>query len=231
MSYLHDLYFDCFQTTKRHSYNSCSIHKPIFSSFHAAVYPVDVTTNRSCVTRIIGHKSLTVHRICTKCDTRIRLWTPFLCAKFQGDQSTCLRFIAIFASVRKEEKKTKKKKRRKNRNFGCWYLRNGLSDFLQIWNVDSPSWRATLQQMWLQSDKGSPRYKGVKMTFSFFLLIYPRCGTLASCAARHTIVCLDTVYTSLCHYHTNDVLALSYWWPLVTMPLLCCICHYCDILS
>ena len=42
----------------------------------------------------------------------IRLWTPFLCAKFQGDRSTCLRFIAIFASVRKdeEEKKNQEKK-------------------------------------------------------------------------------------------------------------------------
>ena len=43
----------------------------------------------------------------------MRLWTSLLCAKFQGDQSTRLRFIAIFASVRKdeeeEEKKTKKK--------------------------------------------------------------------------------------------------------------------------
>ena len=41
----------------------------------------------------------------------MRLWTPFLCAKFQGDRITRFRFIAIFASVRKdeEEKKTKKK--------------------------------------------------------------------------------------------------------------------------
>ena len=52
-----------------------------------------------------------------------------------------------------------------------------------------------------------------------------------------TVLCIScrlyayTVYTSLCHYHTNDVLALSYWQPLVMMPLLCCICHYCDILS
>ena len=99
--------------------------------------------------------------------------------------------IAIFASVRKdveEEKKTKKKQR----NFGHSYLGNGLSDFLQIWNVDSPSWRATLQQIWFQSDEVSPRYKCVKMTFSFFLSIYSRCGAPASWAARHTIVCLDT---------------------------------------
>ena len=116
----------------------------------------------------------------------MRLWTPFLCAKFQGDRSTRLRFIAIFASVQKDEEK--------KRNFGRSYLGNGLSDFLQIWNVDSPSWRATLQQIWFQSDKLSPRYKSVKMTFSFFLSIYSRCGAPASWAARHTIVCLDYYY-------------------------------------
>ena len=100
-----------------------------------------------------------------------------------------MRFIAIFASVQKD-KEGKEKKRRKNRNFGCSYLGNGLSDFLQIWNVDSPSWWATLQKIWLKSHKGSPRYKGVKITFSFFLSIYPRCDVPISWAARHTIVCL-----------------------------------------
>ena len=59
--------------------------------------------------RIIGNKSLTVHRICTKFDTKVCLWTPFLCAKFQGDRSTRVRFIAIFASVRKHEEKKEKK--------------------------------------------------------------------------------------------------------------------------
>ena len=34
----------------------------------------------------------------------------------------------------------------------------------------------------------------MKMTFSFFLSIYSRCGAPASWAARHTIVCLDVVY-------------------------------------
>ena len=33
----------------------------------------------------------------------------------------------------------------------------------------------------------------MKIAFSFFLLIYSRCGAPASWAARHTIVCLDTV--------------------------------------
>ena len=76
----------------------------------------------------------------TKFDARIRLWTPFLCAKFQGDRSTRLLVIAIFASVRKDEEEDEEKKR----NFGSSYLGNGRSDFLQIWNVDSPGWRATV---------------------------------------------------------------------------------------
>ena len=90
------------------------------------------------------------------------------------------------------KRRRRKKKRRKKRNFGHSYLGNSLRDFLHIWNVDSPSWWATLQQIWFQSDKVSPRYKSVKMTFSFFLSIYSRCGAPASWAARHTIVCLDT---------------------------------------
>ena len=68
-------------------------------------YSVGVTTNRSCFMQIIGHKSLTVHRICTKLDTRICLWTAFLCATFKGDRSTRLGFIAIFASVPKHEER------------------------------------------------------------------------------------------------------------------------------
>ena len=45
----------------------------------------------------------------TKFDTRICLWTPFLYAKFQGDRSTNLHFIAIFASVQKDEENNKEK--------------------------------------------------------------------------------------------------------------------------
>ena len=73
---------------------------------------VGVTTNRPCFTRIIGHKSLTVHPIYTKVDTRIRRWTAFLCAKFQGDRSMRLSFIALFASL---SAKTRRRRRKKNR--------------------------------------------------------------------------------------------------------------------
>ena len=50
--------------------------------------------------------------------------------------------------------------------------------------------------MWFQSDKESQSYIGVKIAFSFFLLIYSRCGAPASWAARHTIVCLDLIQNS-----------------------------------
>ena len=143
MSYLRGLYLDSFQTTKRHSYDGYSIYIAIFNSFHEAVYPVGVTTNRSCFTRIIGHNSLIIHRISTKFDARIRRWTPFLCAKFQVVRSTRLLVIAIFSSVRKDEEEEKRTKKKKQ-NFGSSYLGNGWSDFLQIWNVDSPGWRATV---------------------------------------------------------------------------------------
>ena len=38
----------------------------------------------------------------------MRLYTPFLCAKFQGNRIRSSRFIAVFVSVRKEEENKKK---------------------------------------------------------------------------------------------------------------------------
>ena len=56
-----------------------------------------------------------------------------------------------------------------------WLLvsRKWLWRFLQVLNVNSSRWRAILQQICFQMDKGSPRYKGVKITLPFFLSIYP----------------------------------------------------------
>ena len=48
----------------------------------------------------------------------------------------------ILQSVRKEvveEEKNEEKKKKKKPNFGRSYLGNGWSDFLQIWNVNSPT--------------------------------------------------------------------------------------------
>ena len=103
--------------------------------------------------------------------------------------------FAFYSNFLQVCEKTKKKKTKKKNETLAAHLGNGLSDFLQIWNVDSSSWRATLQQIWFQSDKLSPRYKSVKMTFSFFLSIYSRCG--APVLGPHdTLPCvlnLDTV--------------------------------------
>ena len=66
MSYLHGLYLDSFQTTKRHSYDGYSIYISIFNSFFQGVYPVGVTNLRPYFTHIIGHNSVYVHRIPTK---------------------------------------------------------------------------------------------------------------------------------------------------------------------
>ena len=89
-------------------------------------------------------------------------------------------------------KKTKKKKTKKLfRNFAGSYLGIGWRDLLQIWYVDSPSWGASLQQVWLNSGEWSQTYIGVKITFFVFLSIHSQCDATASWAARHTIVCLD----------------------------------------
>ena len=97
----------------------------------------------------------------------------------------------ILRSVRNEEDVEEEKTKKVKRNFVRSYLGNGWSDFLHIWYVDYPNWAAHLQQIWFQSDKGSQSYIGVKIAFSFSLLIYSRCGAPVSWAARHTIVCLD----------------------------------------
>ena len=101
MSYLHGLYLDSFQITKRHSYDSYSIYIAIFSSFLLAVYPVGVTDLRPYFTRIIDHNSVNVQRIPTKVGTDIRLNEPFKCAKFQPDWNTHTCFMANFAKCAK----------------------------------------------------------------------------------------------------------------------------------
>ena len=58
-----------------------------------------------------------VYRIPAKVGTEMRLYTPLLCAKFQGNQIWRSRFIAVFVSVRKEEEKEEEKKMKKLSQF------------------------------------------------------------------------------------------------------------------
>ena len=122
---------------KRHSYDSYCIYIAIFSSFLQGVYPVGVTDLRPYFTRIIGHNSVkknNVHRISTKFGTEVRLNESFKCTNFLPDWSTYSCFMADFAKCAKSRRKTKRKKP----NFGRSYL-GSWSDFLQIWNADSPT--------------------------------------------------------------------------------------------
>ena len=49
------------------------------------------------------------------------------------------RICVLWQILRSVQKKVEEKNEEKNPNFGHSYLRNGWSDFFQIWNVDSPT--------------------------------------------------------------------------------------------
>ena len=106
MSYLHDLYLNSFQTTKRHSYDGYSIYITTFNSFLQGVYPVGVTDLQPYFMHIIGHNSVNFHRIPTKVGTEIRL-NEFKCAKFQPYPSTHSCFMADLRSMRNEDEEEK----------------------------------------------------------------------------------------------------------------------------
>ena len=96
MSYLHGLYLDSFQTTKRHSYDGYSIYISIVNSFLQGVYPVGVTDLRPYFIQIIDHNSMNVHWSPTKVGTEICHHEPFKCAKFQPNPKMRLCFMADF---------------------------------------------------------------------------------------------------------------------------------------
>ena len=83
---------------------------------------------------------MNVDRIPTKLGTEIRLNEPFKCATFQLGWSTQLCFMVDFAKCAKSRRKKKNEERKKTQILAACILEMaGLSDFLQIWNVDSPT--------------------------------------------------------------------------------------------
>ena len=70
--------------------------------------PVNILTG--VTRRLLGpHDTLPCVLITATVGTEIRLYTPLLCAKFQGNRIRRSRFIAVFVSVRENRKKNKKK--------------------------------------------------------------------------------------------------------------------------
>ena len=65
---------------------------------------------------------------------RFALMSPLSVPNFSPIGARIRVLWRILQSVRKEEVEEEK-----NPNFGRSYLGNGWSDFLQIWNVDSPT--------------------------------------------------------------------------------------------
>ena len=121
--------------------------------------------------------------IVTEIGTRIRLYTPYQCTKFQQDQSTCLRVRVDFVIC---AKRRRKKKRRTKTNFCLSYLGNTWRDFLQFWNPASPyrrQFHSKFGDLWV---KGHGSMNAWKYTHSRLR------APMASWAARRTTVCLDT---------------------------------------
>ena len=135
-----------------------------------------------------------VYRIPAKVGTDMRLYTPLLCAKFQGDRIWRSRFIAVFVSVRKEEENKKKKKTKK------------LSQFLKSHISGMPEAISLKLGMWSTEVGGSVHSKNHlvssrqhrvtevrKLRFLSSCQYTHGCYAPASWAARHTTACLDSM--------------------------------------
>ena len=108
----------------------------------------------------------------------------FICAKDRGSRVTGLHFIAIFAKCSKRKIKApvwhkKKKMKKLKQTFERSYPANGYCKFNQICCVACPTWRTVVMQKLCALEKGPWSYAHVKKLFSFFLLIYSRCGVPA----------------------------------------------------
>ena len=123
------------------------------------------------------------------------LYTPLLCAKFQSNRIWRSRFIAVFVSVRQEEENKKKKKTKKLSQFFKTHIlgtREAISLKFGMWNTEVGG--SVHSKNRLVSSRWHSATEVRRLCFCFFLSIYSRVlrAALASWAARHTTVCLDT---------------------------------------
>ena len=151
---------------------------------------------------IIAHNSLPVYGIPAKVGTEMRLYTPLLCAKFQGNRITRSRFIAVFVSVRKEEENNKKKKTKKLSQF----LKSHISGIPEAISLEFGMWSTEVggnvhSKICLVPSRQHRATEVRKLRFLSSCQYTHGCCAPASWAARHTTVCLDIyIYIYIVQY-------------------------------
>jgi len=123
---------------------------------------------------------------------RFALMCPFFVPSFRH-------FIVIFLSMQEKEEKN-------DETLGDCFSKKWLERLFQIWYADSPTWWASLQQIWLNLGKRSRNYIGVKITFLFFpvnILAHQLLGQ------HNTLPCV-LIRSSQNHYHIHETNETSY---------------------
>ena len=127
----------------------------------------------------------------------MRLYTPLLCAKFQGDRIWRSRFIAVL-QVCEKRKKNKKKKTKKLSQF----LKSHISGTLEAISLKFGMWSAEVggsvhSKTRLVSSRQHRATEVRKLRFLSSCQYTRGCYAPASWAARHTTVCLYYYFVSL----------------------------------
>ena len=122
----------------------------------------------------------------------MRLYTPLLCAKFQGNRILRSRFIAVCISVRKEEEKLEEKKTKKLSKFLMSHISGKLEAISLKFGMWSPEGGGSVHSKNRLVSLRQHRATEVrKLRFLSSCQYTYGCCAPASWAARHTTVCLD----------------------------------------
>ena len=127
----------------------------------------------------------------------MRLYTPLLCAKFQGNRIRRSRFIAVFVSVRQEkEEEEEKKKTKKLSQFLKSHIsgtREAISLKFGMWSAEGGGHVHSKNRLVPSRQHRATEVR--KLRFLSSCQYTHGCYAPASWAARHTTVCLD-IYIS-----------------------------------
>ena len=130
-----------------------------------------MTDLRPYFTQIIGHNSVNVHQIVPKLVQRSALMSPLSVPNFSPIRARIRVLWRILRSVRNEvEEKTEEIKTK----FCSLVSQKWLERFSSNLVCGLPLLAGNCLANLVPSDKGSQSYIGVKIPFSFFLLIYSR---------------------------------------------------------